>query len=110
MDLVISLLVGLLLGAGGTWWLREREMGWLRKELTLATDRLAHAHIDKGALIPPRPVEVKPVEPLPTEIQELVNEWESLETRERMAAKYRAQLDEGRSIMSILRDAQDGHP
>lgn len=101
---------GLLLGAGGVWLLREREMRWLREELRIAQDRLLHAWRDDRAVIPPRPIDVVPEEPLPPELQAAVEEWESAESRATQTARFRAALAQGRGVPAILLDEENRHP
>lgn len=92
------LLVGLVVGAGAAWYTGRRELGavvtghrslvealnetvaTLRKDLHIAEDRLYHAWHEK-AIIPPRPVDQKPLPPLPIECAEEVAQWESAEVR-----------------------------
>jgi len=105
-----ALLVGLLAGALGTWWVQRTEIRYLRDELRVAQDRLLHAWHDK-AIIPPRPQEVKPPEPLPPELMDLVKDFESPEGQAAMEAKLRSMhFGQGRSVGAILRQMEDEHP
>lgn len=110
---VILFATGAMLGAVSVWLLREREMHFLRTELTMASDRLLHAWKD-GATIPPRPVEVAPPPPLPPQLMELVTEWESPEARATMEAKLRGlYFDRGWGVTAILKQQEnehEGHP
>jgi hypothetical protein len=87
------------------------ELAYYRKELATAQDRLVHAHLEDRALIPPRPVAVEPQKPLPPELQEAVNDWESPEARATAEANLRSlYFDKGWGVMAILRHLEDQHP
>jgi hypothetical protein len=104
-----SLLVGLCLGALGVWWLQRQELVYLRAELKVATDRLVHAW-KEGAVISPRPVETVPVAPLPPELLDAVNEWESPESRLAEEAAFREKLAHGWGVKAILKERENNHP
>lgn len=106
----LCLLAGLLAGALGTWWVHRGELAYLRSELTMAQDRLLGAWHAKAA-IPPRPTEPEPPpEPLPIDLQEMVDEWESPESRATMEAKIRGRMAQGWGVQAILRQAENEHP
>lgn len=108
------LLLGLLLGATATYWLQRAELRYLRSELAIAQDRLLHAWKDDKAVIPPRPVEVTPPPPLPSELMEYVTEWESPDAQATMEARLRHEyFERGRGVMAIMWDLEnehEGHP
>lgn len=111
MTPALCLLVGLLLGASGCWWLQRAEIRYLRDELRIASDRLLHAWRDDKAVIPPRPVPVEPPKPLPPELADMVAEWESPEAQAAMETKLRGlYFDRGWGVQAILRQAEDEHP
>ena len=101
--MIYALAAGLILGTLGTWFVQRDELRFLRKELALATDRLAHARIERGAEIPPRPVEVEPVRPLPPALVDCVTQWDTAESRAVEEAKIRQWLAEGWGQDAILR-------
>lgn len=75
------------------WWAAKLEgrenVGWLRRELAVANDRL-HAAWKDGAVIPPRPSEPLPPPPaLPPALQEVVDEWEDPSVRADVEARLR---------------------
>lgn len=86
----------------------QSELAYYRKELATAQDRLVHAWRDDKAVIPPRPVVVEPPKALPPELQEVVDEWESPETRANAEQQLRVMyFDRGWGIPAILRHLQD---
>lgn len=101
--MIYALVAGLIIGAALTWFVHRDELEYLRRELAQATDRLAHARIEKGAEIAPRPVEYEPPEPLPAELQQIVNEWEDPESRAVTESKIRGWIAEGWGNEAILR-------
>lgn len=106
-----ALLLGLLLGGLGVWFLQRQELAYLRAELRIAQDRLLHAWRDDRAVIPPRPVEVEPQKPLPPELQELVNEWESPQARADLETRLRGlYFDKGWGVQAILKQQENEHP
>lgn len=86
----------------------KAELAHYRKQYDVATDRLVHAHLEERALIPPRPVEPKPILPLPPELQQIVDEWENPEVRANVAARIQRMLDEGRGVPAIMRSFENG--
>lgn len=87
------------------------EMQYLREENRIAQDRLLHAWRDDRAVIPPRPVEVEPQKPLPPELQELVNEWESPQSRADLETRLRGlYFDKGWGVQAILKQQENEHP
>lgn len=86
------------------------ELSYLRKELATAQDRLVHAWREPGVTIPPRPIEVKPVEKLAPALQECIDEWESPEARAAEEARIRKMLDSGWGVQAILRERENLHP
>lgn len=110
MVIALFLLLGLVAGAGGTWWVQRNELRYLRAELRIAQDRLVHAW-HQQAIIPPRPTEVKPVEALPQELQHFVDDWESPESRAAMETRLRSlYFDQGLGIPAIIRQMENDHP
>ena len=110
MVTALFLLLGLLAGAAGTWWVQRNELTYLRDELRVAQDRLLHAW-HKEAIIPPRPQEIEPVKPLPPELQAVVNDWDSPESRAAMDTKLRRLFfDQGQGIPAILKQLENEHP
>jgi hypothetical protein len=87
------------------------ELAYYRKELATAQDRLVHAWREDRAVIPPRPVPVEPPKPLPPELRDAVNDWESPEARATAEANLRSlYFDKGWGVMAILRHLEDQHP
>ena len=86
----------------------QSELAYYRKELATAQDRLVHAWRDDKAVIPPRPVAVEPPKPLPPELQDAVNEWESPEARSAAEAQLRSlYFEKGWGVPAILRHLQN---
>lgn len=85
----------------------RRELAYYRKELATAQDRLVHAWRDDKAIIPPRPVEIRPPTPLPADLLEVVNEWESPETRAQVESQIREMYDKGHGVQAILMHMQN---
>lgn len=105
--LTVALLAGLILGAGGCWFLQRAELVYLRKELAIAQDRLLHAWRDEKAVIPARPSEPTKMLPLPKELQEAVDEWDDPETKAAIASKLReAHFDRGLGILAALKELE----
>lgn len=111
MIYAIVLALGLAAGALGVWLLQREELTYLRKELAIAQDRLVHAW-KEGAVIAPRPAEpIKAPDPLPQELRDCVNEWESPEARAAEEAKLRdLYFTKGLNVLSILRLREENHP
>lgn len=103
MDLAVTLGVGLVLGAIGTWFIGRDDKNYLRDELKVAHAQIAHAVIQEGAQIPARFEAPEPVEPLTKELQECVEQWEDPENQAIEEAKIRRYQDEGYGIPAILR-------
>lgn len=110
MTPALCLLLGLAAGAAGVWLLQREELTYLRKELAIAQDRLLHAWREDKAVIAPRPVDLQPIEKLPPELQECVDEWESPEARVAEESRLRARLGAGWGVQAILREREDQHP
>lgn len=110
MTYAATLAVGLVLGVLGTWWVVREEIRYLRRELTTATDRLIHARLERGAEVPPRPIETPPPPPLPPELQEIVNQWESPESRMNEEIRIRGLMERGYSTLAILKHYENQHP
>ena len=105
------LFAGFLLGAFGVWWVQREEIAYLRREKAIADDRLLHAWRDDKAVIPPRPVDTKPPEALPIELQECVSEWESPEARAAEESHLRElYFTRGWGVKAILKDRENNHP
>lgn len=106
---------GAAVGAAWTWILREQTFRVLREQIVSlrtaeaqATDRLVGAW-QGGAQIPPRPVDVKPPEPLPPELLERVQEWESAETRAVVERKVREwYFERGWGVPAIVKHLDTG--
>lgn len=118
MEVIVAAVgVGLLLGAGlaglAAWFVVRQlrsAVEWHRKQEQVATDRLVHAWKD-GATIPPRPSEpIPPPEPLPSVLQEEIDQWEDGENRSMLEARMRAGLHAGLSPTAILLQLDDLHP
>ncbi len=80
---------------------RERERhddvaATLLKDLHVAEDRLYAAWQDK-AIIPPRPVDVRPAVPLEPELLDEINQWEKAETRAAVESRLRELRGQGLS-------------
>jgi hypothetical protein len=89
----------------------EGELAYYRKELATAQDRLVHAWREDRAVIPPRPVPVDPPKPLPPELLEAVNDWESPEARASAESQLRnLYFDKGWGVMAILKHLENQHP
>lgn len=116
-DILLAVGVGLLVGvglAGLAAWLVIRQLNaaveWHRKQEQVATDRLVHAWKD-GATIPPRPSEPVPSpEPLPSVLQEELDQWEDGEHRTALEAHMRRGLHEGLGTTAILLGLDNLHP
>lgn len=116
MQLALTLLVGLLLGAGGVWWLltppHRKEVQYLRDELATAQDRLLGAW-KEGAVIPTReqvaPVQPTEVEPLPMEFLKLATDYESAEGQSAAETFIRQKRAQGWSLERI-KQALDAEP
>ena len=106
---VLALLVGLVLGAAGVWWLQRAELAFLRRELREATDRLLGAW-QAGATIPPRPIEAVPLPPLDPVLREAVEQWEDPESRAAEEQRVRTWLAAGWGPLRILKELEEAHP
>ena len=104
MDIAIALAVGLIIGAGGVWFVREREMWYLRKEASGATDRLVHAwRDDPNVVIPPRETEQVVLEALPPDLKREVDQWEDPVVRAETEATIRSLMGQGLGQAAILK-------
>jgi hypothetical protein len=82
----------------------QSELAYYRTELATAQDRLVHAWREDKAIIPARPVKVEPPKPLPPELQDAVNEWESPETRANQESYVRGlYFEKGWGVPAILK-------
>lgn len=83
-----------------------------REAEAVATDRLVHAwREDKSITIPPRPAEpVPPPDPLPSDLQAEVDQWESPESRLIVEQKIRVMLARGLAPPAILLALDNEHP
>jgi hypothetical protein len=100
---IYALAAGLIIGALLTWLVHRDELTYLRSELRVAHAQIAHAVMADGAVIPPRAEEVEPPKPLPGPLVEIVNEWESAESRMVEEHRIRGWLAEGWGVGAILR-------
>ena len=103
MTLAVTLAIGLILGALATWLLQHAELKYLRDELKVAHAQIAHAVIHEGAEIPARYEEPDPIEPLTSELQAVIDEWEDGESRVAVEAQIRNWMGQGWGIEAILR-------
>ena len=115
MTPLLSVALGFLVGAAMVY-LMERpvrahlqsELAYYRQELVTAQDRLLHAWREDRAVIPPRPVAVELPKPLPPELQDAVNEWESAEGRAAAEANLRSlYFEKGWGVPAILKHLQN---
>lgn len=103
MDYASTLAVGLIAGAVATWLVHRGELQYLREELKAAHAQIAHAVLQEGATIPPRIEEPEPLPPLSNALRDLVDQWESPESRAIEEAKIRQWQAEGYGEAAILR-------
>ncbi len=103
MELAISLAIGLIVGALATWLIQRDERRYLREELKVAHAQIAHAVMSEGAQIPARYEEPEPVEPLDSEYQACITQWEDPENQAIEEAKIRSYIAEGYGKPAILR-------
>ena len=101
--MIYALVAGLILGCVGTWFVHRDELKYLRTELRAAQDRITGAVFSGEAIVPPRAEEPVEIEPLPSELMECVNQWESPESRALEEHKIRGWLAEGWGNEAILR-------
>jgi hypothetical protein len=111
VTLAAAVLVGLIAGALGAWFVQQGELRYLRRELSVAQDRLLHAWREDKATIPPRPPEqLPPPPPLPPDLQEVVDDWEDPESRAVQESQIRQMMDAGWKTMAILKHLENQHP
>ena len=103
LSVTAALLVGLFGGAVLVHLVRVGELKYLRAELRVAQAQIAHAVVKDGAVIPPRLEEVEPIPPLPSHLQELVDQWEGVESKAVEESKIRNWLAEGWGDAAIMR-------
>ena len=94
---------GILFGAGMTKMACREEIKYLREELKVAHAQIAHAVIQERAVIPERVEPPEPIEPLSKELQECVDQWDTVESRAVEEHKIRGWQAEGWDIKTILR-------
>lgn len=100
---MIPLAVGLVIGAALAYFVGWDERRYLRAELRAAQDRIAGAVLTGQAVVPPRFDPMPEPEPLPSELQSIVQEWESPESRAVEEHKIRGWLAEGWGLKAIQR-------
>jgi hypothetical protein len=98
-----AILAAFVVGYVLAWWGHREERTYLRDELRVAQAQIAHAVLVDRAVIPPRFEPVPEPEPLPSELQSIVQEWESLESRAVEEHKIRGWLAEGWGLKAIQR-------
>lgn len=103
MEYAITLAVGLIVGALATWFIQRTEIRYLRDELKVAHAQIAHAVMKEGAEIPARYEEPEPLEPLDSEYQACITQWEDPESQAIEEAKIRGYIAEGYGKTAILR-------
>ena len=101
--MIYALVGGIAFGCAITWFVHRDELKYLREELRSAQGQIAHAVMVDKAIIPPREVEIEPVPPLPPELQSVVDEWESPESRAVEESRIRGWMAEGYGPEAILR-------
>lgn len=110
MTQTLTLLAGLLIGAGGVWFLYRPQLQYLRDELATAQDRLLGAW-KEGAVIPTReqatPSQPTEVEPLPMEYLKLAADYESAEGQSEAEKFIRQKRAQGWSLERV-KQALDG--
>ena len=105
--IALALLAGLLLGGGSVWWLQRDELARLRADKREAEDRLFYGFKHESLTPAPRAVEIKPLEALPKELLDEVNQWEDPETRAAEESRLRAMyFDRGMGVQAILRELE----
>lgn len=117
MLVLVGHAVGLVLGATAAWLARrdtiralEEQVTWLRTQEAIATDRLVHAW-KEGATVPPRPAEeIPPPDPLPSVLQEELDQWEDQQHRVELELQMRAGLHAGKDPVRILMELDNSHP
>jgi len=103
-------LVGLAAGAAGCYVLQrpaleylKAELNWARAEIVSATDRLLYSWKNDGVTPAPRPLELGPLpDKLPSELQDVVDQWESPESRAAVDQRIRAMLSRGWDPVKII--------
>lgn len=108
---LLGLLVGALLVAGAGWpllgYLRQ-ELVYYRRELATAQDRLLYAWRDDKVVPAPRPIDAVPEKPLPPELMDVVNEWESPDARAAAEKQLRhLYFNREWGVQAILKHLQD---
>lgn len=114
---VAGFCAGLLVGGALLWLARSETVRVLDAQLEqartaerVATDRLVHAWRE-GATVPPRPVEAAPPpEPLPSELQAELDQWEEPEHKAMLERKMRELIQAGRSTVAVLMELDNLHP
>lgn len=104
MELVaFYLAAGIIFGALTAGSVHREEIKYLREELKVAHAQIAHAVIQERAVIPERVEPPEPIEPLSKELQECVDQWDTVESRAVEEHKIRGWQAEGWDIKTILR-------
>jgi hypothetical protein len=100
---IYALAAGLVVGYVLAYLGHREERAWLRDELKIAHAQIAHAVIQDRAVIPARYDPPEPEPPLAAELQAIVNDWESAESRATEEHKIRGWLAEGWGVPAILK-------
>lgn len=112
-----AFVTGLIVGGSIAWLARGDTVRTLREHIresriaeALATDRLVHAW-KEGAQIAPRPTPAAPpLQPLPKDLADHVNQWDDPEHKAMLEADIRARQARGLSSTAILMALDNEHP
>lgn len=99
----LYLIGGIGFGVACAYNVHRGEIKYLREELKVAHAQIAHAVIQERAVIPERVEPVEPLPPLTKELQECVDQWDTVESRAVEEHKIRGWQAEGWDIKTILR-------
>ena len=101
--MIFALAAGLVTGYVLCYLGYYEERKFLRNELRVAHAQIAHAVVHDRAVIPQRIDPAPEPEPLPSELQALVEQWDSPESRAVEEHRIRGWLAEGYKIPAIQR-------
>lgn len=103
MEVALIAIACLIIGAFGSWFIQRDERKYLRDELRVAHAQIAHAVIHDKAEIPARYEEPEPVQPLDSDYQACIKQWEGKENQITVEAEIRNYIGQGWGKVAILK-------